>query len=856
MTRPSQERRAPPVIAAHSPRSRRDGEERERLAEIIANPAFKRFCGLVTPGVTKVYVVARARSVGSSWVRPAAQKAIQRDTALATHLLAGDLGCPVSLEGYELDRVRGVGFSYDDDAMTSRVAIQLPGRMRGFGSAEIVARLVGRVGYGRFLVTSSGGADGGYVCHARIPLMSLRAARRGVAGLLEAIGAPRNGGIEIHPASQHGLLPFGLGGRELFHAPALEFGTEWRAFALIEHLLDLEPIDLARPRSATPRHGPSAVADAPERAAPAPEDSALATYLQLVGRGFAIVSVQPTDLPRSPTDGWEWRASRAALDSAVEAHLRISQTEQPARIGHRRINAVGLSYRADAVIDRGTIDLDGKHGHDPATIVAQLAALVGRERLLVTSSSGREGHYHCHVRFPPMPLAAARAALLALLAAVGVPERRGGTEVYPHRTNCRLPFGLGGCELFEDVELKQGARLPWQDLTVRLVALPPLDLSPWSRRAASAQPTQKPPRANGAAAVNHGVDAEARARIERWWRDGVERGERNEALFALARDCQRRSLLEGEAVQKMQHWIDDGGLRRSAEARSSRRLARQRDVVVPDLIARVYGRPLRRVEPVPLTKGEVAYLVELAKARCGEDAPKAVVLPSFKGAWIRGRDEVKLSREVWTRTLGRRGGGYAEVRQALGLFALAAPYVIDECPYTWRLVGAFPFEEDQPARQLVVPRSPGQKWKATVVLAKAERVAARWARATARAMRAAEQAGAGVTPIEENAARESMNDSMELTPSEDALWSTPTPPGARAPAAGWAVGRPASSPSPNRLRSTGSEDAAAGPIPTAGSPAPASARRSAPQGTKPGQGGRRPQGTAAALVERRRSTKA
>jgi hypothetical protein len=737
MIRPSQERRAPPVVVAHTPRSRRDGEERERLAEIVANPTFKRFCDLVTPGVTNVYVVARARSVGSSWVRPVAQKTIQHDTALATHLLAGDLGYPVSLDGYEQDPVRGVGFSYSDDALTSRVAIHLPGRVRGFGSAEIVARLVGRVGCGRFLVTSSGGSDGGYVCHARIPLMSLRAVCRGVAGLLEAIGAPRDGGIEIHPASQHGLLPFGLGGRELFHAPALEFGTEWRAFALIEHLLDLEPIDLARPRSAAPRRQTSGVVGEPAPAAPAPGTSTLATYLHLVGRGFAIVSVQPTDLPRSPTDGWEWRASRAALETAVETHLRVSETEQPARIGHRRINAVGLSYRADAVIDRGTIDLDGKHGHDPGTIVAQLAAIVGRERLLVTSSSGREGHYHCHVRFPPMALAAARAALLALLAAVGVPERQGGTEVYPHRTNCRLPFGLGGCELFEDLELKQGARLPWQELTARLVALPPLDLSPWSRRAANAQLTQKLPRANGAAAVNPGVNAEARARIEQWWRDGVKRHERNDALFALARDCQRRGLSKDEAVQKMQHWIDDGGLDRSAEARSSRRLARQRDDVVPDLIARVYALPLRQLEPVRLTKGEIAYIVELAKARCGRDAAKAVVLlldvlPAFKGAWARGRDEVKLSREVWTRTLGRRGGGYAEVRQALGLFALGAPYVIAECPYTWRLVGAFPFEEAQPARPLVVTRSPGQKWKATVVLAKAERVAARAARARVR----------------------------------------------------------------------------------------------------------------------------
>ena len=231
---------------------------------------------------------------------------------------------------------------------------------------------------------------------------------------------------------------------------------------------------------------------------------------------------------------------------------------------------------------------------------------------------------------------------------------------------------------------------------------------------------------------------------------------------------------QDKAVQKMQHWIDDGGLDRSAEARSSPRLARQRDVVVPDLIARVYAFPLRQLEPVRLTKGEIAYIVELAKARCGRDAAKAVVLlldvlPSFKGAWARGRDEVKLSREVWTRTLGRRGGGYAEVRQALGLFALVAPYVIAECPYTWRLVGAFPFEEDQPAHPLVVIRSPGQKWKATVVLAKAERVAARWARATARAMRAAEQAGAGVTPSEEDDARESMNDSKDLTPFEDAL---------------------------------------------------------------------------------------
>ncbi|TAK23831.1 MAG: hypothetical protein EPO40_25050 [Myxococcaceae bacterium] len=763
--------------------------------------------------------------------RPAAQKAIPHAAALAAHLLAGDLGCAVSLEGCKRDRVRGVGFSYRDDAETSRVAIHLADRFCGYEPAEIVGRLAARVGHARLLVTSSGDPRGGYVCHLRVPPMGLVAARGGVATLLDAIGfAPRSGVIEVHPASRPGLLPFGLGGREFFHAPTLEAGGEWGAFALIEHLLELEPLDLEGARPATARRGTSGAAEAPGRPAPVPGTSPLATYLRLVSSGVAIVSVQPSELPRSPTGGWEWRASRAALDRTVETHLHVSATEQPARIGRRLINAVGLSYRADAVIDRGTIDLDGQHGYGPATVVARLAARVGRERLLVTSSSGRAGRYHCHVRFPPMPIAAARAALSALLVEAGFPKQSGAAEVFPGRSNCRLPFGLGGCDLFEGDDLHEVSRRPWQDLTARLDSLPRLDLSRWTRRGADARPAPKSPRANSPAPVNRGPDAEARAKIARWWREGVQRSERNDALFALARDCKRLGLPKGEALHKMQHWIDDGGLEKSAEARRPRGLARQRDDVVPDVVARAYARPLSRVEPVGpvnLTQGEIAYAVALAKVRCRAAFPEkrfrtavahAVVLlldvlPRFKGAWQQRKDEVRLSRDDWTRTLGRRAGGYADVREALRLFTPSAPYVIDECPYTWRLLEAFPFEESEPAHPLVVTRPPRapktaetaettetakkkKKWRAAWVMAAAERVAAR-------SRRAAERAGVEVR-------EEARIDSVRVTPS-DAVGATTDTSGLAA-ATGWTPderlrgpvsARPGARPGPRSLRGGG-----------------------------------------------------
>lgn len=219
MTRTSQARRAPLVVVAREPRSRRDNEERERLAEIVAHPTFKRFCAIVTPAVASTYVLWAERGAGMFLGRPAAQKAIPHAAALAAHLLAGDFGCAVALEGCKRDRVRGVGFSYRDDAETSRVAIHLAARFCGYEPAEIVGRLAARVGYDRLLVTSSGDPRGGYVCHLRVPPMGVGAARGRVATLLEAIGfAPRSGVIEVHPTSRPGLLPFGLGGREFFHA--------------------------------------------------------------------------------------------------------------------------------------------------------------------------------------------------------------------------------------------------------------------------------------------------------------------------------------------------------------------------------------------------------------------------------------------------------------------------------------------------------------------------------------------------------------------------------------------------------------------------------------------------------------
>ena len=450
-------------------------------------------------------------------------------------------------------------------------------------------------------------------------------------------------------------------------------------------------------------------------------DARFAAFVDLVAPGVESIFVQPEGLPSA--NGWQWTKPREQPDatSAIAHHLLAAEQRTPVDLapllGRRApymVRAVGLSYRDDAVVSRVAIDLDGRY--PPPEVVARLAARVGRERLLVCSSSGREGRFHVHARIAPMPIREARAAVEELLGDLGFPLLSGGCEVYPAKGNGRLPFGLGGCDLYTDDLLEFPVQFRPLYLAELLADRDVIDLR---RRAQSSGglevakpattllPTKPAPLSTKPAKV---ADLRAGVDVARWLRDGVDPGERDAAIFALARHFRRLGRGEEQTVAELQAWIDRGGLRRSRGAKSGRDLRHQRNLYVPSVVARVYAHLPPKAQRAHLTAREVAAVVAIAEQRCPGDEARAMtllldVLPRFKGAILGGYDAVRLHRDLWTRLLGRRGNGYARLRSALELFDRGAPHLRGERATTWCLRGgAFTFDPEQPARALVATR--------------------------------------------------------------------------------------------------------------------------------------------------------
>jgi len=464
---------------------------------------------------------------------------------------------------------------------------------------------------------------------------------------------------------------------------------------------------------------PQRALQAPRVDAPAPGlqailgDPRFATFVDLVAPGAESIFVQPEGLPSA--GGWQWTKPREqpSAATAIAHHLLAAEQRAPVPLAGRIVRAVGLSYCDDAVISRVAIDLDGRY--PPPEVVARLAARVGRERLLVCSSSGRAGRFHVHARIAPMPMREARAAVAELLGDLGFPLLSGGCEVYPAKGNGRLPFGLGGCDLYTDDGLEFPVQFRPLYLAELLADRDAIDLRRRPMTARGLEPakpatTPPPPPAKPAPlSTKPAKVAELRAGVDvaRWLRDGVDAGERDAAIFALARYLRRKGRSEAQAVAELQAWIDRGGLRRSRGARRGRDLRHQRNVYVPSVVARVYAYLPPKALRAHLTAREVAAVVAIAEQRCPGDEARAVallldVLPRFKGAILDGFDAVRLHRDHWTRLLGRRGNGYARLRSALELFDRGPSHLRGERATTWHLRGgAFPFDPEQPERALV-----------------------------------------------------------------------------------------------------------------------------------------------------------
>lgn len=406
-------------------------------------------------------------------------------------------------------------------------------------------------------------------------------------------------------------------------------------------------------------------------------------------------------------DGLAWGTidSRRHVDLrlALAEHLAAGATGEIFTICHgaKHVSAIGLAAASpDEPARVLQFDFDGGEGYEPAAIIRALLRAFG-PRFLVTSGSGRLGRYRvlCRVDEAGYTVSTLKVAAVRQLRAIGYPPKKGGAEVYPARSNNRVPFGRGGCLVYDPSDLTLApVQLHPFVLVDRLHALPSVDVDhpgivPTLPRAPAGvlsldaandgvAPAQR--RQGAAPAIRPVSDQAAQAAAaQRYWRDSAGQGERDAVLTVLVCDCFYRDELAPTAVAEIKAWILRGGLDRTRGVRLERGKAWE----LADIERRVraiytrYPRP-GPAAPVHLSLREARTVVEVARTAAldrGETAAAVgallwAALPRFKGA-VRMRREraiVRIHSDDWQTWGGKQ---YARTRAASGLFVPATGYL-------------------------------------------------------------------------------------------------------------------------------------------------------------------------------------
>ena len=387
------------------------------------------------------------------------------------------------------------------------------------------------------------------------------------------------------------------------------------------------------------------------------------------------------------------------LRRAIAAAFVAGVTGEPDPIDEQiAVQSVHLGYRRLERVRFVNLDLDGKDA-PPAKILAALRANIGEDSMLVISGSGQAGRYRVLLRLDKSKTVDALKTLVTRWIE-GLGFKLGNDfEVFPSTKPGRLPFGLGGCTRFS-IDLKQSRRERPIDLCKAFAALKPINLRALALRfperpppaalPASKKPKQRLPQLQQLQVVTSPESLPRRYVADRrpptpkatreLWNRGIEKGERDDARYRLAKDLRYRGYSKENAIDEIRAWIEEGNIDASRELqRPSGKTRQLRDVA--RVVARVYethelpGRP----EPVPLTSGEAARIAELAGVAAvaygfSENAIRALlhgILPLFKAARIAGLPHVRIHTKEWKQAGGSR---VAKLRDACGIFAPTTGY--------------------------------------------------------------------------------------------------------------------------------------------------------------------------------------
>lgn len=379
-----------------------------------------------------------------------------------------------------------------------------------------------------------------------------------------------------------------------------------------------------------------------------------------------------------------WDVLRNACPRAsLSTHIETGRCQEAIAVADNDqgpIRAVALRYSRDSRVKYFSIDLDG--GYVAADVVPKLVEIFGPASLLIHSGSGTEGRYRVLGRLAePMPVVEMQAHLHVIAACIGFPVKGGHLEVSPGNQPSRLPFGFGGCQLF-DSSLRRVGEQDFDAAVSAFLNLVPIDLGsvvqgmgnpgidtgrartkvrfdPWTRR--------ERPRARPKAA-------------RRLLAEGITKhGQRNRAIYEFVVDSLYSGYSCAETIARLIAWIEAGKIDASRDVQKNGRQWQIRKVerTVVNIFATT--APLGIPDPIPLTSEEIAAVKLIAKdvaARSRFPRYKVErfllrVLPWYKGAFAAGLRMLRMHSRKWE-SFDR---DYAELRDLTGLFRAETGYL-------------------------------------------------------------------------------------------------------------------------------------------------------------------------------------
>lgn len=428
----------------------------------------------------------------------------------------------------------------------------------------------------------------------------------------------------------------------------------------------------------------------------------------------------------------------AIADNAIDAHLTAGKTQQAAPVegfDAYRIRAVSLGYEETDAVAFFSLDLDGKY--NPRKVMRALVTAFGKRSVLPHSGSGTEGRFRVlGLLRHPMEVRRLKALLGAICKLYGFPPLGGALEIYPCRNHTRMPFGAGGCQMF-DPETLRSLGLPNQAACLRAFRnLVPIDLElaakelgidpsgidtgipifrrdefdPFARRVRP-RPTPRPIRRR----ITQGIQGP---------------GDRQALTWIFIYDC----LLSGRSMQRaielFSEYVEAGKMDKSRDiARYGRAWFLKQ---IPRTVRRIYAcaRPVGTPDPIALSDRELALIDDLVELvpRTRHTSPRRarrmlrMVLPHFKGCLAAGLPLLRWHSDLW-----RAAGGthYKYMREQLGIFMQRTGYkslalvrsrahlgAKDSEAYAISWSTSFDFDRDLPSPSYDIARSIG--WQSQV----------------------------------------------------------------------------------------------------------------------------------------------